>query len=514
VVVYRCGCTGTADLHEASLAQLRLTHDLWNALVSVHQQHVEAVAAAWQTHPDVAALTNALEGARRALEAATARATQERLRGRTTVVAATTRAEVAEARRAVGEAREAVRRAKATAYAALKPEFIDGLERCRAAVKARYAEFVQERGLYWATYNAVRDGFALAVQATKPGRAPARPAPEDGRVPSDGDPASGRRRPGRPPGAPRFRPWTGEGTLTVQLQRHADDPPRSAALLASGRGPWHNIVRLPGVDPEAWAEAGRPERRRMGRGTLRIRVAVAAGKPVWQELPVIWHRPLPPEGDVTQVRVTRRRIGGHMRVGVAVWGRLPTAAVRGDGPAVAIDLGWRSRGDGSLRTAVWAATGPPSRPLVVPPALLEVIRPDPDGRQGEVVLPASWVVERGRVAEIRNRRARKLAVLRQAVVAYLMAYPEVATAWTAAATAGRPTPEHGPASVISAEGVAGWRSPQRFVALAREHGDGPVIGAPLEAWRRADRHLWEWAANLSEQLSARRRSAWQVLGRS
>jgi hypothetical protein len=59
-----------------------------------------------------------------------------------------------------------------------------------------------------------------------------------------------------------------------------------------------------------------------------------------------------------------------------------------------------------------------------------------------------------------------------------------------------------------------WQSPRRFVALAlalRDTPPGQVAEAAqrLEAWRRKDRHLWEWETNERRQLLARRNDAWR-----
>lgn len=168
------------------------------------------------------------------------------------------------------------------------------------------------------------------------------------------------RRAGAPP---EFSRWNGNGHLAIQIQK--------GMLPADAFACQDTRLRIEPVPPEAW-EKGAP--RRLLRTRIHFRVGSAdKGKPVWAIFPMILHRPMPKDALIKWVHLTRRRIATHFKWDVQIvlsrdlgWEK-PDRAESG---AVGIDVGWRMRPDGSLRTAYWV---------------------DDEGREGEVLLPARWV---------------------------------------------------------------------------------------------------------------------------
>jgi len=484
-MVYKYGCPSWAKLDEAAEYQLRLAHELRNALVAIHRAHAETVAAIWAEHPEVAAREAELAVADAKLAEAIEAGKNERMHARTTKVSAATRQVIAAAKAARKKAKAAHKAAKDAAYDLLVPRFAAAKADRKAQEKATYGEFVQKRGLYWTTYNDVRRHFMTTVASvTKKRRAGQR-------------------------ADVRFHRWTGEGTLTIQLPRGAGDPVRSPDLLASGEGPWRYMVRLPAIDPEEWATLTPAERRVRARAEVAIRIGTKDGAPVWCEVPVVWHRPLPPDADVAQVQITRRFVAGKARLSVAVTVRIGAAPRTERTGAVALNLGWRSLGERGIRVAVWEATSVPAHPLVVPPHLEEVIKVKDGGRRGEVIIPASWRYVYDDCDALRSERDKKLDALRPQLVDWLKAQP------AAAEVLGAPYAD-----------VLRWRSANRFAALAhrwreaRKGGDEVVraalVGdeamyAALEAWRVHDKHHWSREANQRDQLIARRNDAYRVL---
>jgi hypothetical protein len=332
------------------------------------------------------------------------------------------------------------------------------------AIRGLYAEFVQNRGLYWATYNAITDDHKVAVRMVD------------------------RKRKAGQPAQLRFKRWTGEGTISVQLQRAAGDPPRTPVLLASGGGKWRNVLQLgPWIDPQEWAGLPLRERRRAGCGDAVW--CLGGGRTI--TLPVRVHRMMPPDADVAMAQLTRTRVGGHFQLALAVTVKLPDPEPVQERPTVALHLGWRQRGDGTTRVATWAATAA----LPVPAALSDVVVTHGGNRWGEIVTPARLTAA-GRPAAVVGTRATALEPILATLADWLAEHPDACT--------DRLTPAL----------VRQWRSPARLAALVLRWRTEPPADAGallevLEAWRLQDRHLWEWESHERRQLAGCRDDAWR-----
>lgn len=454
--VYRYRIRG--DLPEVVLAELRRAHDLANRLVEHERRHAERVEEIWAS---AGTLTEALAERDRASELVdqlVEAAADERQRGRERKVSPELRAQMAEARRVLRDARAAVRAAKQESYERLKPLFAAARDELKAAIKAEYRAAV-DAGLYWASYNEVVARHRRAVSAVAERR-------EQGLAADL-----------------RFRRWTGEGTIAVQLQRGAGQPARTPQMLADPASPRRNVAALtPAIDPTQWATLTRGEQRRLARtGRLRFRIGSGDAAEL-VEVPVILHRPIPPDADVTMLRITRELVAGKARCWVSVVCRVPEVPAVESGRQVRVHAGWRSLGDGDLRVAVVEGCDAP------PEWLVEQGWVRWHGEWGEVCVPAHvrQVWERGH--ELRSQRDRNLDELRDWLRSRDDLDDEVR------------------------EALARWRSPARWAALAqRRRGDGSEIGARLEAWRRQDHHLWQWEAHERDQIVARRDDAWRAV---
>jgi hypothetical protein len=78
---------------------------------------------------------------------------------------------------------------------------------------------------------------------------------------------------------------------------------------------------------------------------VRIRVASTPNSqlPVWFEIPVVIHRPLPQDGIIRSAALIRERLAlsWRYRLILTVARANPPARVSGERPSVAIDIGWR-----------------------------------------------------------------------------------------------------------------------------------------------------------------------------
>jgi hypothetical protein len=125
--------------------------------------------------------------------------------------------------------------------------------------------------------------------------------------------------------------------------------------------------------------------------------------------------------------------------------------------------------DGSLRVARWKGS---------------------DGAEGELALPSGWLAEMKKVEDLRSIRDKNFDAIRDRLSGWIdrqgcAAVPK----WLWDET--RTLPQ--------------WRSQARLAALAirwrtaRFDGDHEIFEA-VEAWRRRDKHLYEYEANLRDQL--------------
>ena len=476
VLVWRYGARKGISIPPEVDEQLRLAHELREHLVELAHEREREVAAVWAEHAQVTAAQQAAEKAQATLDALLESGTEERMRSRKRTTSVELRREIAEARSSRGEARATARDAKKRAYARAAPALHEARAAERKARKAAYGEFVQRRGLYWGTFNDVVRQHDLADRRIGKARKQGRPA--------------------------RFshHRYDGTGRIAVQLQRERDKPERTAELLSTSDSPWWGVLRLPTVaatDPQDWAGLSRAEQRRRGRAEIAVRVASQEDRSaVLWEIPVQIHRPIPPEAEILAAEIVITRVADERRVSANLTIRA-RAAIPRTGPAVAVDIGWRSMPDGSLRVAYWRGAKSPLQQLRVPEHLAGVLLVDASGREGEVRLPASWRQLDDRIAQLRSGRDKDLNRIKATTRAYLKSHPHLAEALE-----------------VSPGEVARWRSPARMVNLGRRLADIEDAGElreQIDAWERQDRHLWRWEANEREQLTLRRRDAYRAI---
>ena len=257
-----------------------------------------------------------------------------------------------QARQERRDAKQRVRGAKADAYESVTPRLQTAWDVARAERKATYSEFVQRRGLYWPTYNVVARSHDATVRQVARARKEGRPAEL------------------------RHHRYEGTGRIAVQLQRVSGRVARTPALLASPASPWRRVLELPkaaATDPDAWRRMSRSEQRRAGRTMIGVRIGSHPDRtPLMWEISVQVHRPVPPDAEIAEAEVVIRRVAGERRIAVSLALRVATPEpVRG--PAVAVDIGWRTMRDGSLRVAYWRGASSPLTPGQVPEHLADVL---------------------------------------------------------------------------------------------------------------------------------------------
>jgi hypothetical protein len=462
--VYRYRCLG--DLPQPALDEMRRGHELSNRMVEVERRHEERIKDVWRQAPTLQALETEVTELEEKAEEVAERVKRARQRSRSTEVPAELKDELKAVRKKRATAKAALRDEKARIYPLLKPDIVAAGEARKAAIKALYAPAIAD-GLYWANFNFVRDRHEAAVKAVR-----------------------GRRKMGLPSSL-RFRRWNGgEGTLAVQLQRQISTDPRQAqlvrspTLIADPAGRFRNVMHLtPALDPADWATRTRAQQRKIRLGTIRFRIGSgdAAGH---VQMPIIIHRPLPPDADICFVEIKRIRLGSRFQTFVSVVVRLPVVPQRTSGPRVAMHVGWRSLGDRSLRVGV--VTGVRSAP---PPDLHDVVRFHDDW--AEIVVPAWYRDQMDHVHRLSSIRSKSLDVMKTWLLKWIDDHPD-----------------H---DLVGIDMIDRWRSADRFghligFVLNDKLGDDE-LREYLNAWWVQDVHVRDEEDNLRAKIIARRNNA-------
>ena len=207
--------------------------------------------------------------------------------------------------------------------------------------------------------------------------------------------------------------------------------------------------------------------------SVRIRVASTRGEqlPVWFEIPVVIHRPLPPNGMIRSAALIRERLAltWRYRLILTVACANPPSCVSGERPNIGIDIGWRVMAEG-LRIAFWA---------------------DTLGSHGDLVIPPSDLAEFAKIGELWSILDKRFAEIRSAVLAWRVA---------------NQIPE---GLLPHFERVAKGQLRESLLRLLDEwqrnriSGDDEIF-EELLAWRKKHIHLWTWAVNLRDQLARKR----------
>ena len=262
---------------------------------------------------------------------------------------------------------------------------------------------------------------------------------------------------------PQFRRWgDGEGRVGVQLQGGM-----TVAELNSGTD---TRLRLVVTDTNHTKPRGR----------LSMRIGSDGRTPVWSHWNVVIHRPLPEEGVIKWAWCQRRKVGTRWRWELQMVVEEPDAMVVHPGGVCAIDVGWRLRDDG-LRIGY----------LV-----------DDESKERELVLPSEIISKIEHPNEIRSVRDKRFDLLKSQLGLWLAAHAEECPAWL----------------VESLRYIDRWRSTARMRKVTcrwgreRFSGDEEIFEL-VEAWRRKDRHLYQWEASERDRALKRRREAYRLLAK-
>lgn len=232
------------------------------------------------------------------------------------------------------------------------------------------------------------------------------------------------------------------------------------------------------VPEGAWYSEKRSERRKLARTKVRIRVGSKspARAPVWLELPMVMHRPLPENGIIRNAAVIRERVGDKFRYKLVITIAFEPVCHKPQGKgAVGIDLGWR-RVEGGLRVAYWK---------------------DEAGRGGALVLPNRVFSQFEKIDDLKSIREQHFNNAKNVLQTWMV--DKKLPDWLKEDTAT----------------LSQWRGKGSMVMLIRKWRENRFPGdqeifAYLEEWVKRDRHLWDWEVNLQDQLGRHRREIYRI----
>lgn len=409
--VYSYGALAPSNLNLVQ-EQMSLAHQYSNVLTEIELERRKEYRNIYSLHSDVLPFTQRVQ----ALEALLIETrTQNRAEGE--------RVKVKDVFAQLKEARAELKAAKQRIQDDPKLLLLVQESEARtveAVKKARAAS-----GLYWGTYLICETAAASARQGTFD---------------------------------PKIKKWTGHGHLAVQIQKGLD----TTNIFSSK----NLLVWIDPVKPAAW-QKGVLGKRMAERTTVHMRIFTNGREPVWADIPIDMHRPLPP-GTIKWAHLIRRPMAGQFRWMVQFTiDAVETAKPERAPKAAGIHVGWRLLDNGDLRVAM----------LV-----------DEEGKTSALHLPAKLLSKELHTQKLQSIRSRNMDEKRLKLVRWLT-------------EEGRNIVNEKPEHVML------WRSPGRIVKLLKEYGTSlpPDLKKELEEFLKQDRHLWQWQDHERDKVYNQRR---------
>lgn len=273
------------------------------------------------------------------------------------------------------------------------------------------------------------------------------------------------------PSVLQFHRWDGTGKISVRWQN-------GVALLAIFDS--DTRLHIDPVDPRAWSSETRSERRHLARTAVRIRMDGEGQRrsPVWLELPMVMHRPLPDDALIRTAAILRERVAGQYRWKLVVVAESvihqPKTPI-GTG-TIAVHIGWRKVPAG-LRVATCA---------------------DDSGHTEQWVLPDAFVNGMKQVNNLQSIRDHNLNEWRDTFGDWLVVTSTVIPEWVQFGTSRM---KHWKPEKM-ARFVREWR--------ARRFPDDEVLFSIGLSWLARETHLYEYQENLRDQLLRARREQYRL----
>lgn len=263
---------------------------------------------------------------------------------------------------------------------------------------------------------------------------------------------------------PSFRRWDGCGRIGVQLASH-----NSAGEIMGGANQFLQIAVSDNVGrkaPGPNSQSSRPREKRGDwpkYGTARIRIGSDARKaPIWASFPIKMHRPLPEDSVVKRAWILVERDGLRTRYSLQVTVDAPESTTRCGTGAAALNLGWRTMPDGSMRVGF----------VVDEHGTIASGDTSPTAIRSDLRLPAELVRRMKYPRELQSIADTHFDVARDTLAAWAREHDEVIPEWM-------------PEMILH---IAQWRAHGRLARLVSKWRDEAFPGGIRETWARWRAH--------------------------
>lgn len=296
---------------------------------------------------------------------------------------------------------------------------------------------------------------------------------------------------------PRFLQYDGSGRIAVEIMHGMP-----VAEVFEGKDTRLQIRPVPADTYQ------RPRHQR--ELASRTMVSIRAGSnddrsPKWVQLPVILDRPMPADAIIKWAWILRRRVGLRFDYRLQIVLESETFHAPAEAPGtgmVALDFGWRSKPDGSIRVGYMVDDHDHREEILVPALSMKGHR----HRQKKTAVAREkiFVSDSQKVEDLQAIRDNHFDTAKLDLVQFLDAAPIVPD-WLKAQTRNLPQ----------------WRSQGRLARLLmdwekkRFQGDTLIIGrkvvgySPLSAWVKKDRHLYRWETDQRTRFANHRREEYR-----
>ena len=150
-----------------------------------------------------------------------------------------------------------------------------------------------------------------------------------------------------------FHRYDGTGRWTCQIQGGM-----TVEQAFSGES---NVFQIDPVPENAWSNPAKGERKRPCRTRARIRITSdEKSNPVWLEIPIVVHWPIPPDAKIQLVYINTRKLGDRVRwfLNVTVIEEDQQKKNSVTGNVLAVDIGWRKKPDRSITLSIGRTVQP------------------------------------------------------------------------------------------------------------------------------------------------------------
>lgn len=460
---YVFAASSPIEKRDEVISQMHLAHRYRNRLCELELQRRAAADAFIRTiNPEYAAISDEYQVAVAAVNAAYDAIKAERAKSRKRLEPTEQqKAAIAESKKTRDEVVERLVAAKTKAFKAVKELQAPYWEAADAAVvdpdlkPATRKQRVRQHAMKAMEEAGVDAGQAEYERATKAARAECGCYWGTYLVVEDACKDFGQGKP------PIYKRWEGFGTIGVQIQGGLNVVDALACRDTQLQ------IEIPHED--LLYDKGELHGRD-AIGTVRMRIGSDGRSPIWAEIPVRFHRPLPHNGSIRNafLHAELSPHGEQWSLRLTINEQDEDDEPEQSDSLVALHFGWRVMENDDLRTCVWVGS---------------------DGRSGEVILDSELREQDGAIAKVKELRDLCRDEFAPELIDWLTEHREILPEWLSERT----------------KTIDKWRAQRSFHELClawrdkRFPGDTQMF-EQLNRWRKTDKHRWQHEDRLRDRM--------------